>query len=103
MHASCLPLSKQECESGKAATAAYVRTAARLDSVSEALAVTIGRHTAAVEAWDQAAEDAQRAAAARYVAESIKALEERRAAGRALASWLTANHLDRKISAAEIL
>lgn len=102
-HPSCLHLSKPVCAVGTAASAKYVSAAARFAAISEALAVAIGRHSAAVAAGDKAAAKKQEAAASGYVSDLSKALAARRDAGHALGSWLEFNHLNRTVTAAQVL
>ncbi len=95
---SCAHLARRVCRQGENLVAGYRLAAARVASLSEAVAVTADRHTGAVAAHDNLAALAQQRAEGRYLPELGAALTTRRAAGRALGRWLVRHQLDRQLS-----
>lgn len=102
LHFACRRLAPNDCRKAQAIALRYERATARVTALSEAVAVTVDRYGSALRAGDQAAADAQKRAAARYLPEQKRAVSALKAAGRSLAHWLEAHGVKRKLSAKQI-
>jgi hypothetical protein len=97
-----VPLTARACRQVQALALRQERATARMASISEAVAVTVDRYGSAARAGDATAASMQRRAEAGFLRRQKAALMQLKHVDRALAAWVQAHNLNRKITVRQI-